>query len=69
MMSSLIKNIVLVLHIGDINLEPCLGCVYYWTAWKYLQQLAAEAKYLEIVRKGNWIWVYDNFNLNQRGQV
>ena len=35
-------------------------------AWKYLQQLAAEANYLEVVREGTWLWVYDNFNLNLR---
>ena len=38
-------------------------CVSYVTAWKYLRQLTLEARYLEVVRHGHWLWVYDNLNL------
>ena len=40
-------------------------CVSYTTAWKYLRQLTEEAKYLDKVRDGHWIWIYDNLNLLQ----
>ena len=36
------------------------ACVSYTTAWKYLKQLTQEARYLEVVREGHW--VYDNLN-------
>ena len=55
---------ILYVHVGNINLESCWGvCVL---PWKYLQKLAAEAKYLEVIREGYWLCVYDNFNMNQR---
>ena len=38
-------------------------CVSYMTAWKYLRQLTQEARYLDTVREGHWLWVYDNLNL------
>ena len=38
-------------------------CVSHMTAWKYLRQLTQEAKYLDVVRQGHWLWVYDNLNL------
>ena len=41
-------------------------CVSYTTAWKYLRQLTAESRYLDIVREEQWIWAYDNLNFNIR---
>ena len=40
-------------------------CVSYNTAWKYLKHLTQEAKYLEVVRDGHWLWVYDYLNALQ----
>ena len=37
----------------------------YWATWGYLRQLTAEAKYLEAVKAGRWLWVYDNLNVHQ----
>ena len=41
-------------------------CTSHTMAWKYLRQLTTEARYLETIRSGHWIWVYDNLNLHQR---
>ena len=41
-------------------------CVSYVSAWQYLRQLTTEAQYLEVVREGHWIWVYDNVNIHQK---
>ena len=40
-------------------------CASYTTAWKYLKALTNEARYLEMIRSGHWIWAYDNLNLKQ----
>ncbi len=40
-------------------------CASYTTAWKYLKALTTEARYLETIRSGHWIWAYDNLNLKQ----
>ena len=40
-------------------------CVSYQTAWKYVQQLTAEAGYQEVVHNGHWQWVFDNVNMHQ----
>ena len=40
-------------------------CTSYNTMWKYLKQLTNEARYLEMIRSGHWLWVYDNLNLMQ----
>lgn len=40
--------------------------VSYTSVWKYIKQLTTEAKFLEIVREGNWLWVYDNLNVYQQ---
>ena len=40
-------------------------CTSYTTAWKYLRNLTTEARYLDMIRSGHWIWVYDNLNLQQ----
>ena len=40
-------------------------CVSYATVWKYLKQLTAEARFLEIVREGHWLWVFDNLNVQR----
>ena len=37
-------------------------CTSYTTAWKYL---ISEAHYLDRIKSGHWIWVYDNLNLCQ----
>ena len=41
-------------------------CTSYTTAWKYLKQLTQESRYLEIIRDGYWLWIYDNLNLHQK---
>ena len=41
-------------------------CVSYKVAWENLQKLTEEAEYLKVVRKGHWLWVYDNVNLHQK---
>jgi len=41
-------------------------CMSYYKAWQYLRQLTTEARYLEVVRGGDWIWVYDNVNIHQK---
>ena len=41
-------------------------CTSYVTAWKYLKQLTQESMYLEIIREGCWLWIYDNLNLHQK---
>ena len=41
-------------------------CTSYATAWKYLKQLTQESMYLEIIRQGCWLWIYDNLNLHQK---
>ena len=41
-------------------------CTSYSTTWKYLKQLTQESRYLEIIREGYWLWVYDNLNLHQK---
>ena len=40
-------------------------CASYTTAWKYLKSLTTEARYLEMIQSGHWIWAYDNLNLKQ----
>ena len=35
------------------------------SAWQHLRRLASGAHYLEVVRSGHWIWIYDNMNLHQ----
>ena len=35
----------------------------YKVAW---QTLTKEAEYLKVVRKGHWIWIYDNVNVHQK---
>ena len=47
--------------LGNNSLKPV--CVSHMTTWKYLRQLTQEAKYLDVVRQGHWLWVYDNLNL------
>ena len=37
--------------------------VSYDTAWNALRHLTAEARCLEVVRSGHWLWVYDNLNI------
>lgn len=39
--------------------------VSYQTAWKYLRQVTAEARYQEIICSGHWQWVFDNLNIYQ----
>ena len=41
-------------------------CVSYKRAWEYLRKLTTEAEYLEVIRSGHWLWVYDNVNLHQK---
>ena len=41
-------------------------CTSNATAWKYLKQLTQESMYLEIIREGCWLWIYDNLNLHQK---
>ena len=41
-------------------------CISYNRAWQYLRQLTTEARYLEVVTGGHWIWVYDNVNIHQK---
>ena len=38
----------------------------YTKTWEYLKKLSNEAHYKDQVKEGNWIWVYDNFNLHQK---
>ena len=38
----------------------------YNKTWEYLKKLSNEAYYKYQVKEGNWIWVYDKFNLHQR---
>ena len=38
----------------------------YQRTCEYLLQLTEEAKLLEMVRSGHWLWVYDNMNLYQK---
>ncbi len=53
--------------IGDITVLNHAGvCVSYTTTWKFLKQLTIEARYLDIVRGGHWMWAYDNLNFNHR---
>ena len=40
-------------------------CVSYQTAWKYIQQLTAEAGYQQAVQNGHWQWVFENLNMHQ----
>ena len=40
-------------------------CLSYMATWDYLRQLTVEAKYLEAIRDGHWLWVYDNLNIHQ----
>ena len=42
----------------------------YTKTWEYLKKLSNEAHYKDQVKEGNWIWVYDNFNLHEiRGKL
>ena len=41
-------------------------CAPYKNAWKYLKSLTTEARYLEMIRSGHWMWAYDNLNLKQQ---
>ena len=37
----------------------------YTTAWKYLHELVRQSDYQQLVRSGQWQWVFDNVNLHQ----
>ena len=41
-------------------------CMSYRMSWEYLRKLTTEAEYLQVVRCGHWLWVYDNVNLHQK---
>lgn len=41
-------------------------CASYVNTWKYLRQLSSEAQFLDVVRSGHWMFVYDNLNMSQR---
>ena len=41
-------------------------CTSYATTWKYLKQLTQESMYLESIKEGCWLWIYDNLNLHQK---
>ena len=40
-------------------------CLSYDMTWLYLKKMVDEADYLGQVKKGHWLWIYDNFNLHQ----
>ena len=40
-------------------------CMSYVQTSAYLRQLSSEARYLEVVKSGKWIWVYDNLNIHK----
>lgn len=40
-------------------------CMLAVQTWNYLRQLSAEARYLEVIKSGRWIWVYDNLNIHK----
>ena len=37
----------------------------YVQTWAYLRQLSSEARYLEVVKSGKWIWMYDNLDIHK----
>lgn len=36
----------------------------YTATWDYLRQLTIDANYLEVIRTGHWLWIYDNLNIH-----
>lgn len=36
----------------------------YTATWDYLRQLTVDAHYLEVVRTGHWLWIYDHLNIH-----
>ena len=40
-------------------------CMSYDMSWVHLKRLTEEAAYMECVKQGRWLWVYDNFNIHQ----
>ena len=40
-------------------------CLSYDAIWGYLRQLASDARFLDVVKTGRWMWVYDNLNFHQ----
>ena len=41
-------------------------CLSYNAIWNYFRQLVRENRFLEVVKEGEWMWVYDNLNIHQR---
>ena len=55
-----------VTHIQAVTTLNHAGiCMSYVQTWAYLRQLSSEARYLDVVKSGNWIWVYDNLNVHK----
>ena len=54
------------LHVGDKGVESWWGCLSYDATWQCLRQLIHEAGYLDMIREGHWIWIYDNLNFSQK---
>ena len=50
--------------LGHKGVKPW-WCLSYDATWQCLRQLTYEAGYLDMVRNGHWIWIYDNLNFNQ----
>ena len=38
----------------------------YYATWNYLRLLITQSQYVDMVRSGHWMWVYDNLNIHQR---
>lgn len=53
-------------HVQAITVLNLAGlCVSYTSVWKYLSQLTTQAQFLDIIREGHWLWVFDNLNVHQ----
>ena len=42
-------------------------CLSYDSTWLYLKRLTDEARYLQVVKQGHWMWAYDiNIHMQAR---
>lgn len=59
-----IINILLVQVIRALNNGGV--CLSYDATWQILRRLIHEAGYLDMIREGHWLWIYDNLNFSRK---
>ena len=37
----------------------------YDMTWVYLKRMIMEENYVQRVKEGRWLWIYDNFNMHK----